>query len=126
MNRNVNFNKVIEEGPENIEIVVLVKDRIIFRPIKVVPKQTSKILDQDGNPIESHTWDRWPVRGEVVHVGKEVKELYPEIVPGSLIFIEDPRAGSGIEINGENLAMTRTSNIFLVYNDLNKDNRKKK
>lgn len=120
MAKTVNFNKVVAEGRENIEIVSMVKDRIIFRPVQVVPKDVSQILNQDGQPIEKPTWDRWPVRGEVIYVTKDITEQFPDIKPGALIFIEDPRAGSGIDINNESLAMTRVSNVLLVYREVAK------
>jgi len=126
MSKTVDFNKIYAEGKENIEIVSMVKDRIIFRPVKVVPKESSSILDQEGNPIEKQTWDRWPVRGEIIHVSPDITENYPAIAPGALVFIEDPRAGQGIHINGEMLAMTRVSNILLVYSELAKPKKEKK
>lgn len=120
MSRKVDFKNVVALRPENIKIIGLMGDRIIFEPIKVVPKEGSKILDQDGNPIENPTWDRWPIRGEVVYVGSDLYKTHPLITSGSLIFLEDPRAASRIDVNGEMLAMTRLSNILLVYKELEK------
>lgn len=117
MSKKADFKHEVVKGAEMITITAVLRDRIIFDPIKVVPANTSTILDQDGKPMETSLWDRWPIRGKVVYAGDEVKDVCESITEGSFVFIEDARACSRIDINGAPLAMTRISNILLVYDE---------
>lgn len=106
--------------PEKIEVTLLLKDRIIFKPIFVKPKEESRILDpHTGKAIEKEEeLDRWGTRGEVVFVGKDIQEAYPEIKKGARVFLEDHNAVRAVKINGALYGSTRLSNIFLIYEDL--------
>lgn len=106
--------------PEKIEVTMLMKDRIIFKPIFVKPKDKSLILDpHTGQSVEKQDeLDRWPTRGIVVHAGKTILEEVPELTPGTTFFVEDHQAVRAIKINGKLYGSTRLSNIYLIYKDV--------
>ncbi len=118
MTKEVKFEDQIAEGAENISVLSMPGDRIIFEPVRVKPKSTSQIIDpQTNEPYEKPDFDRWPIRGKVKYVGKDIPEKHPGIEQGSMIFLEDINAIRGIDINGKHHGLTRLSNVLLVYED---------
>jgi hypothetical protein len=125
MSKTIQFksSEVIEidaKIPEKIEVVALMKDRIIFKPIFIKPKQKSKIIDpHTGESVEKQDeLDRWPTRGEVVYGGEIIQKEVPELKPGVKFFVEDHNAVRALKINGKLYGSTRLSNVYLIYEDL--------
>ena len=109
-----------KKSPENIEIVQVGSDRIIFEHLPVEAVKKSEILDPNtGMPFEDkeHHYDRHPGRGIVVAYGSGIFDKIESLEVGDKIFIEDPRACTPILINGKKYLMTRSSNIILVYKE---------
>lgn len=116
--KKIKLEEMIVKGKEDIKVLSLPGDRIIFKGIQVKPVNTSKIVHPEtGKPFDKPDFDRWPLRGVIKHIGVGVKEKLPDAKVGSNILIEDINAVSGININGEHYGMTRVSNIILVYED---------
>ena len=110
-----------KENPESIDIVHVMKDRLILEPIVVNPIKRSDIIDPNTNkPYEDKaSFDRYPFRCLVRFCGEDIMKDTP-IRPGHTVFVETYQATSQIVINGELLVTTRMSNILLVYKELEK------
>lgn len=116
--KKIKLEEKIVKGKENIKVLSLPGDRIIFKLIEVKPVNTSKIVHPEtGKPFDQPDFDRWPLRGQIVYVGREVKDKLPDAKIGNYVFLESLQAASRIDINGEAYGMSRVSNVILVYED---------
>jgi len=104
---------------ENIDITCLMSDRIICRVIEVKPVKESGLINPANGELfkPEEFYDRYPARGEVVHVGVKIQQEHPAIVPGTKVFFESPSSGYMMHINGEKYFQTRISNIMLAYEE---------
>ena len=116
MAKEIKFKMVKEDFDEDIEVLELYSDRIIIEPYFIAPKKVSTIINPETTkPYESPDWDRYPRRGIVVAVGKEVAEKGYNLQPLDRVFIEDPNALVHLPMNGKNFFRTRISNVILVF-----------
>lgn len=115
----MDFLRLEDDGVEDITVLGLLKDRVIFRPIQYEAKgDTGLISPHTGKVIRrDERLGRYGLRGIAVYVGDDVLLQVPGFVAGTCFFIEDRNAIRGIKINGRGYGITRLSNIFLLYRD---------